>query len=102
MIGRTAIGGLALMTMACTATPPPEDDHVPVHGDTGYICDADPAQSLVGQVASSGLGARALELTGARSLRWIPPGTAVTMDYRPDRLNIELDAQNRVTALRCG
>ncbi|MEJ8629834.1 I78 family peptidase inhibitor [Sphingomonas sp. I4] len=30
------------------------------------------------------------------------PGTVVTMDYRPDRLNIETDGQGRVTRLRCG
>jgi hypothetical protein len=38
----------------------------------------------------------------ARSLRWIPEGGAVTMDFSPTRLNAELDSANRVKAMRCG
>ena len=65
-------------------------------------CDAGAAQALVGQPATAALGARALELTGARALRWIRPGDVVTMDYRTDRLNIVLDASGRVSGLKCG
>jgi hypothetical protein len=59
-------------------------------------------RGLVGQAATAQLGARALELTGARTLRWIRPGEIVTMDYRTDRLNIDLDGGDRVAAIRCG
>jgi hypothetical protein len=75
-------------------------EEVPVHGPGR--CDAAGAKSLIGRAASAGLGAEALRLTGATALRWIAPGSAVTMDYREDRLNIELDGSNRVTAIRCG
>jgi len=34
--------------------------------------------------------------------RVIAPGTAVTKDYRPDRLNIHLDGSNVITRLSCG
>ena len=92
------------MTMACAPVPPtePVEEQIPVHGGTGQACNAGRAQSLVGREATSELGAEALRLTGAGALRWIPPGAMVTMDYREDRLNIELDARNRVTRLRCG
>jgi hypothetical protein len=95
-----------MATSACM-TPAPADmgaeEPVPVHGSTpGFRCEAGRAQSLVGQASSSDLGSRALQLTGARTIRWIRPGYAVTMDYREDRLNIELDARGRVAALRCG
>jgi hypothetical protein len=92
------------MTMACAPVPPaePGEERVPVHGATGYVCDAGRARSLVGREATGALGAEALRLSGARSIRWIPPGAMVTMDYREDRLNIELDGRNRVTRLRCG
>jgi hypothetical protein len=92
------------MTMGCAPLPPaePGEEQVPVHGGTGRTCDAGRAQSLVDRQASSELGAEALRLSGAGTLRWIPPGAMVTMDYREDRLNIELDAQNRVTRVRCG
>jgi len=35
-------------------------------------------------------------------VRVIKPGMAVTMDYRSDRLNVELDDVNTIKALRCG
>ncbi len=99
MIGRIGLGGLIMFATACAAVPP-EAEEVPVHG--GGNCDATRAKSLIGQQASGALGAEALRRTGATALRWIPIGTAVTMDYREDRLNIELNRNNRVTALRCG
>ena len=46
--------------------------------------------------------ARALDLTGARTIRWIRPGDVVTMDYREDRLTIHLDGRGRVERLTCG
>ncbi|MFN2259627.1 MAG: I78 family peptidase inhibitor [Parasphingopyxis sp.] len=70
-------------------------------GDAGS-CDAEATSGLVGEQVSSELGQRAMRLSGADSLRWIPPDSAVTMDYRPDRLNIEYDRENRVTGIRCG
>lgn len=90
-----AITALSIVS-ACVMTP------ADVEGVPGGTCEAAAAQRLIGQTANAALGSDALRLTGASSLRWIPPGTAVTMDFRPDRLNIELDAQNRVTAIRCG
>ena len=91
------------MTMACAPVPPAEpgqEEQIPVRG--GGSCDAERAQGLVGRAATAELGAEALRLSGAATLRWIPPGAMVTMDYREDRLNIELDGQNRVTRVRCG
>jgi hypothetical protein len=101
------IAAALLMTTSACMTPPPADagaeEQVPVHGSTpGYRCEASRGQSLVGQASSSALGSRALQLTGARTIRWIRPGDAVTMDFREDRLNVELDARDRVKAVSCG
>ena len=102
MIGRYLAGGLMLMTMGCAPLPPsePSEDEVPPEG--AGRCDAGPAQALVGREASAELGAEALRLSGAVKLRWIRPGMMVTMDYREDRLNVELDDTNKVTKVRCG
>jgi hypothetical protein len=68
----------------------------------GGPCDADAAQHLVGQTATQGLASTALRFTGALDFRWIPENSAVTMDYRPTRLNIEYDSDSIITAIRCG
>jgi hypothetical protein len=65
-------------------------------------CDADRVQPLVGREAKPQVIERAKQRSGARTVRVIKPGMAVTMDYRSDRLNVELDDVNTITALRCG
>ena len=101
MMLRTLLAGATLMTLGCAAVPPPgADGAAPVQG--AGICDASKAQALVGRQRGAPLGSEALRLTRARDLRWIRPGDVVTMDFREDRLNIHVDAQGRVTQLRCG
>ena len=100
MILRLGASALLLSLAGCMTTPIENDAPPPVMGEGE--CDADAAQGLVGQMATAELGAEALRLSGARTLRWIQPGQAVTMDYRTDRLNIKLDAENRVEEISCG
>ena len=101
MMSRLAASALLLSAAGCMTTPAANDDTPPPVMGAGE-CDADAAQGLVGQVATAELGAEVIRLTGARALRWIQPGQAVTMDFRSDRVNIKLDAQNRVEAITCG
>ena len=65
-------------------------------------CQAEGLGDLVGKPATAQLGAEAMRRSGATRLRWIQPGDAVTMDYSESRLNIHLDAGNRVERLACG
>lgn len=62
-------------------------------------CGAVPLQALVGQDRSALAEAG---VTEGRDVRILPPGAVVTMDHRPDRLNIDLDDDDRVVRLRCG
>jgi hypothetical protein len=39
--------------------------------------------------------------SGARTLRWIAPDTAVTMDFRQDRLNVYVDSKGRIERFTC-
>lgn len=97
------MGALLMIAAAgCAAVPPDDEGNVPVKGESGHVCNAEAAQHLVGRPATQELGAEAMRLTGAASLRWIPKDGVVTMDYRPDRLNIELDGENKVAKIRCG
>ncbi|WP_373690490.1 I78 family peptidase inhibitor [Sphingobium sp. DEHP117] len=57
---------------------------------------------FVGEKATAETGARLLTATGARSLRWVPPRTAVTMDFREDRLTVSYDDNLVITTTACG
>lgn len=35
------------------------------------------------------------------NVRYIRPDTQVTMDFRPDRLNVDIDGANIITGFRC-
>ncbi len=59
-------------------------------------CGAVELQNLVGQPIS------ALERSIVERARVIRPGQAVTMDFIAARLNIELDASDRVKRIWCG
>ena len=84
---------LLLLPLAACATTP----------ETGRgLCNAVPVQSFVGAIGTAQLGRQAMTRAGAKMLRFIPPNSAVTMDYRSDRLNVRLDARNFVTGLDCG
>ena len=91
---KALLAALALAGCATAAPPPPS----PSSGQ----CRADDLGDLTGRPASQQLGAEAVRRSGARTLRWIRPGDAVTMDYRSDRLNVTLDGAGRVEGFTCG
>ncbi len=94
---------LALAGCAASDAPPPAEPAAPpAAAPAEATCDASMLTDLVGQTASEALAADAMKRSGSRSMRWLSPGMAVTMDFRADRLNIELDAKNKVVSSRCG
>lgn len=88
--------------LAGCVTPPadPPDPNVPPPAP-GH-CDATASQRLLGKPVTPALVETARRGSRAALVRTITPGTMVTMDYRPDRLNVTVDARNMVTAIRCG
>jgi hypothetical protein len=69
-----------------TPAPPGED-----------ACGAAALQDLVGEpVAGHEFD------SNNRPVRIIPPGTAVTMDFNPERLNVETDADGVIVRIYCG
>lgn len=77
-----------------SAAPPPPP---PV-----AICDAAAANFIVGQRVSVSLEVAARTRAGASTSRVLRPGQAVTMEFNGARLNIVVDAGDRVTDVRCG
>lgn len=88
----------ALPLAACAAVDAPVDGAP----DIDAPCKADAGQSFIGQTANSATGAALLRATGARTLRWVAPGMAVTMDYRPDRLTVSYDSAYKIERVSCG
>ncbi|MCL1636051.1 I78 family peptidase inhibitor [Luteimonas sp. SX5] len=91
---------------ADTATPSPAAAETtpspPPAADVAKRCDAANAQWAVGKPADQTLIDKAVSDSGSQTVRVIKPGEAVTMDFREDRLNIEVDAENNVATVRCG
>ena len=96
-----AVAVLPLALMACT-TSEPVGPTPPIRKPMDGTCDASAMQEHVGHTATEKSGAILLQLSGARTLRWAPPRTAVTMDYRPDRLTVDYDDDMKITRISCG
>lgn len=90
-----------LALAACTPTPSGTADAGPAPAGDG-TCQAEAPKAVIGRQASAEVVQEAKRLSGARDVRQIGPDTIVTMDFRPDRLNLELDAAGKVTGVRCG
>ena len=88
-----------LLAGCTTAAPVPPNPVPPADGGT---CNAAGLDAFVGQPATAELGQKMLQKSGARVFRWLVPGQIVTMEYSGDRLNVVLDANNRVESARCG
>ena len=65
-------------------------------------CSEAGAKFAIGQALSPQLEAAARTRAGADRVRVLRPGQAVTMEFDGARLKLEVDARNRVTAVRCG
>lgn len=96
---------LALALAGCTG-PVREAPYTttPLHEKIagGFECSAEPAQYAVGQKASIELASELMKKTGSKTLRWMPPRTAATMDFRNDRLNIAYDDAMIISQINCG
>lgn len=67
-----------------------------------FICDAEPAQSAIGQPYSAALLNQVRERSNARGVRVLRPGDVTTMEFNAQRANLVLDGDNKVEAVRCG
>ncbi len=84
--------GLALALGGCATVP----------DESGGECKRDAGQNFIGRTASTEIGQELLRATGAKQLRWGPPGAAMTMDFRPDRVTVMYDAAMKITGVNCG
>ena len=99
MIGLAAIG---LSGCVPTTAQTPPDRSTVLTPPVATICNADPVQSFLGQRADQAVGAAILKASGARTLRWGPPNSVWTRDFRQDRVNVEYDAGMIIERITCG
>ena len=90
------------MMSACTTASPTATVPVVQPDASAFACNADAAQYAVGQKSSASLADELLKKTGSQTLRWMPPRSMATMDFRTDRLNIAYDDAMVITQISCG
>lgn len=66
------------------------------------FCNAQPGQLFVGQKADAGSGLAIRRATGADTVRWAPPRSAMTMDFVEGRVTVAYDDDMEITAVTCG
>ncbi len=106
--------GLPLIALASACIPPARqppaaspappvaiNDGVPTDAPNPAQCGADRLASFIDMVPTEAVLARIREQTGNRPIRVINPGDAVTMDFRADRLNIEIAENGRIKKIAC-
>ena len=96
---------LTLSLAACAANTPATPEPMPAEPappTAAMACDASKAQWAVGQTASQDVVDKVVKDSSSREARVIKPGQAVTMDYREDRVNINVDGKNTITDVKCG
>ncbi|MCD2511379.1 I78 family peptidase inhibitor [Comamonas endophytica] len=66
------------------------------------ICNAQPAQNLVGRTNTAQNLEQARQRSGAAMARVLHPGQMTTKEFNAERVNLEVDATGRILAVRCG
>ena len=89
LIGFAALAGTATAQPSMPPAPSP-------------TCREAAARFAIGRRYSPRLAEQGRRRAGARALRMIEPGRVYTMEFRSDRLNLEIDRRGRISAARCG
>ena len=90
-----------LAIYAALAGPTAADVRAQATGPAPARCDTGSLGRLVGRPFSPEAAREAQELSGARMVRSLAPESIPTMDFRYDRLNIQVDAAGVIAAFSC-
>lgn len=86
--------------LAGCASSPDKDGPAAAKGDGR--CDAEAVQHLVDKRITTEMAEEARVESGAEHLRVTAPNQAVTLEYNPRRLNIDIDEDDTIIRLSCG
>ncbi|TQM12119.1 peptidase inhibitor I78 family protein [Pseudoxanthomonas sp. 3HH-4] len=90
----TSVAGLLSMSGCVTEGPP--------QASVSGRCSTEGTEWAMGKSADEATGRRLFQQSGAGLWRIITPDRAVLADYRDDRLTVNVDAANKIIAIRCG
>ncbi|AZY49000.1 I78 family peptidase inhibitor [Bordetella avium] len=97
-----SLAGLA----GCAAKPAASPAQDALSSDSalsgGASCDAQSAQSWLGQPFTDSSSADVRKRSGSDTVRVLKPGQVMTLEYNPGRVNIIVDGQGKISAIRCG
>lgn len=95
---------LLVAVSACTtpATAPQDIRYSESDRDRKLVCDAGPVQGFVGEMIAGETGEQILRQSGSAMLRWGPPDSLWTGDFRLDRVNVRYDRAMTITEITCG
>ncbi|CAH1043341.1 I78 family peptidase inhibitor [Halomonas sp. TD01] len=98
---------VSALLVACAGSP--DDVSAPVPPTVGQsssvtntTCSAEAVQYAIGAPFDETNVPTLQSESGAQQVRVLRPNSAATMDYREDRLNILLESNDMIEALRCG
>lgn len=92
---------LPIALLSTAACQPVQPEPLPAPAPEPTACGSHKVQQFVGKKRSLALAESVASLSGAKGIRWIEPGMAVTMDYREDRLNVTVDETGVITRIYC-
>lgn len=95
------VSSLAMLA-ACASTAPqgPVSEGPNIQGDG--TCHAERVAWAIGKPANEPVMKKVWSDSGSGLIRPIAPDRTVIRDYRPDRVNVYLDASNIITKIDCG
>jgi hypothetical protein len=88
-----------------TVPQPPADEGTPqvnANEPDASECGADRLARWLNVLPTETVREEIREAVGHDRIRYIAPGDMVTMDFRPDRLNVETGDDGRIKLFRCG
>ncbi|MBF8720432.1 MULTISPECIES: I78 family peptidase inhibitor [Pseudomonas] len=91
---------LAAAVLAGCSTGGSSDPATPA--DNGGRCEASAADFTIGKQATPELLEQARKASGSQLARILKPHDVITLEYRSERLNLNVDDKGVVTRVNCG
>ncbi len=93
---------VALLAGCASHDKAPSGASQPVATPPAESCTASAVQSLIGHPVNPAVLEQARQQAGAQRARVLRPGSAVTLEYDSQRLNLDTDDADRITRASCG